>query len=163
VLAAVTLHMATIAPTGSRWEKTLSDEAAAIAKDTKQNLTLQYTFDASDEADTVAKLQSGALDGATLTGAGLALLDPSFAVLELPLMFESPDELDAVAAKSGARCRTISRRTAISSAAPASQDRSVSSPATRCSQRASSCSRRCGPRPATTLHRSSIAGSASHR
>jgi TRAP-type C4-dicarboxylate transport system substrate-binding protein len=52
-----------------------------------------------DERDFVRKIKLGQLDGAAVTSIGLAMIDESIRVLELPMMFNSPEEVDYVADK----------------------------------------------------------------
>jgi TRAP-type C4-dicarboxylate transport system substrate-binding protein len=95
------LRMATLAPTGSRWEKTLSEGGATIEKETGGRVKLKYYADAGqgDERDYIRKINQGQLDGAAVTSVGLAMIDESIRVLELPMMFESEEELDYVRGK----------------------------------------------------------------
>ena len=95
------LRIATLAPSGSPWMEVL-DKAAADTKDkTAGRVTLKY-FEGGqqgDERDFVRKIKLGQLDGAAVTAVGLSMIDESIRVLELPMMFESAEELDYVADK----------------------------------------------------------------
>jgi TRAP-type C4-dicarboxylate transport system substrate-binding protein len=97
----VELRIATLAPAGSPWMEVL-DKAAAETKDkTAGRVTLKY-FEGGqqgDERDFVRKIKLGQLDGAAVTSIGLAMIDESIRVLELPMMFNSPEEVDYVADK----------------------------------------------------------------
>ena len=97
----VELRLATLAPSGSPWMEVL-DKAAAETKDkTGGRVTLKY-FEGGqqgDERDFVRKIKLGQLDGAAVTAVGLSMIDESIRVLELPMMFESAEELDYVADK----------------------------------------------------------------
>jgi len=97
----VELRMATLAPTGSRWEKTLTDGGNQIGKATENRVTVKYYADAGqgDERDYIRKINAGQLDGAAVTSVGLAMIDPSIKVLELPMMFDTVDEMDYVRKK----------------------------------------------------------------
>jgi TRAP-type C4-dicarboxylate transport system substrate-binding protein len=97
----VELRMATLAPTGSRWEKTLSDGGTQIATKTSDRVTVKYFADGGqgDEVDYIRKINAGQLDGAAVTTTGLAMIDPSIKVLELPMMFETVEEMDYVRKK----------------------------------------------------------------
>lgn len=78
------------------------DKAAADIQDkTRGRVTIKYFAGSlqDDEADVVRKIKLGQLDGADLTATGLALIDESIRVLELPMLFDSPEELDYVADK----------------------------------------------------------------
>jgi len=97
----VELRIATLAPSGSPWMEVL-DKAAAETKDkTAGRVTLKY-FEGGqqgDERDFVRKIKLGQLDGAAVTAVGLSMIDESIRVLELPMMFQSVEELDYVADK----------------------------------------------------------------
>jgi TRAP-type C4-dicarboxylate transport system substrate-binding protein len=95
------LRIASLAPSGSPWMEVL-DKAASETKDkTAGRVTLKY-FEGGqqgDERDFVRKIKLGQLDGAAVTAVGLAMIDESIRVLELPMMFQSAEELDYVADK----------------------------------------------------------------
>jgi TRAP-type C4-dicarboxylate transport system substrate-binding protein len=95
------VRIATLAPSGSPWMEVL-DKAASETKDkTGGRITLKY-FEGGqqgDERDFVRKINLGQLDGAAVTAVGLAMIDESIRVLELPMMFETAEEFDYVADK----------------------------------------------------------------
>lgn len=97
----VELRMATLAPSGSRWEKTLTEGGSQIKDATEGRVVVTYFPDAGqgDERDYIRKIGQGQLDGAAVTSVGLAMIDPSIRVLELPRMFESEAEVDYVSGK----------------------------------------------------------------
>lgn len=97
----VELRIATLAPSGSPWMEVLDKAAAEIKTKTSGRVTMKY-FEGGqqgDERDFVRKIKLGQLDGAAVTAIGLAMIDESIRVLELPMMFESAEELDYVADK----------------------------------------------------------------
>lgn len=97
----VELRIATLAPSGSPWMEVLDKAAAEIKTKTAGRVTMKY-FEGGqqgDERDFVRKIKLGQLDGAAVTAIGLAMIDESIRVLELPMMFESAEELDYVADK----------------------------------------------------------------
>ncbi|HEX7841094.1 MAG TPA: TRAP transporter substrate-binding protein DctP [Kofleriaceae bacterium] len=97
----IELRIATLAPSGSPWMKVLDKAAAETRDKTSGRVTLKY-FEGGqqgDERDFVRKIKLGQLDGAAVTAVGLAMIDESIRVLELPMMFESAEELDYVADK----------------------------------------------------------------
>jgi TRAP-type C4-dicarboxylate transport system substrate-binding protein len=97
----VELRMATLAPAGSPWMEVLDKASSEIKDKTSGRVTLKY-FEGGqqgDEKDFVRKIKLGQLDGAAVTSIGLAMIDESIRVLELPMMFESPEEVDYVADK----------------------------------------------------------------
>ena len=95
------LRFATLAPAGSPWMAVLDKAAAEVKDKTGGRVTLKYFEGGSqgDEKDFVRKIRAGQLDGAAITSIGLSLIDPSIRVLELPMMFQSVEEVDYVADK----------------------------------------------------------------
>jgi TRAP-type C4-dicarboxylate transport system substrate-binding protein len=97
----VELRIATLAPSGSPWMEVLDKANAEIKDKTGGRVTLKY-FEGGqqgDEKDFVRKIKLGQLDGAAVTSIGLAMIDESIRVLELPMLFESAEEVDYVADK----------------------------------------------------------------
>jgi len=97
----VELRVATLAPSGSPWMQVLDKAADEIKTKTSGRVTMKY-FEGGqqgDERDFVRKIKLGQLDGAAVTAIGLAMIDESIRVLELPMMFDSAEELDYVADK----------------------------------------------------------------
>lgn len=97
----VELRIATLAPSGSPWMEVLDKAAADIKTKTSGRVSMKY-FEGGqqgDERDFVRKIKLGQLDGAAVTAIGLSMIDESIRVLELPMMFESAEELDYVADK----------------------------------------------------------------
>jgi TRAP-type C4-dicarboxylate transport system substrate-binding protein len=95
------LRIATLAPSGSPWMEVLDKAASEIKDKTAGRVTMKY-FEGGqqgDERDFVRKIKLGQLDGAAVTAIGLAMIDESIRVLELPMMFASAEELDYVADK----------------------------------------------------------------
>ena len=97
----VELRIATLAPSGSPWMEVLDKAAAEVKDKTSGRVTMKY-FEGGqqgDERDFVRKIKLGQLDGAAVTAIGLAMIDESIRVLELPMMFDSAEEMDYVADK----------------------------------------------------------------
>src|SRR5213075_666206 len=83
------------------WMQTLDKAAAEIKEKTAGRVTMKY-FEGGqqgDERDFVRKIKLGQLDGAAVTSIGLSMIDESIRVLEVPMLFESAEELDYVADK----------------------------------------------------------------
>jgi len=97
----VEIRLATLAPSGSPWMEVLNKAQAEIKEKTAGRVTLKYYEGGQqgDERDFVRKIGLGQLDGAAITSIGLAMIDESIRVLELPMMFQSAEELDYVADK----------------------------------------------------------------
>ena len=100
-VAAEEMRVATLAPSGSPWMDALEKAAAEISEKTEKRVTVKYFpgGQQGDERDFVRKIRLGQLDGAAITSMGLAMIDPSILVLQLPLLFADEDELDYVAGK----------------------------------------------------------------
>ena len=95
------IRLATRAPAGSPWMETLDKAQAEIQQKTNGRIVLKYYpgGQQGDERDFVRKIGLGQLDGAAVTSIGLAMVDESIRVLELPMMFSSAEEVDYVADK----------------------------------------------------------------
>lgn len=97
----VELRIATLAPSGSPWMSVLDKASAEIKEKTGGRVTLKY-FEGGqqgDERDFVRKIKLGQLDGAAVTAIGLSMIDESIRVLEVPMMFQTVEEVDYVADK----------------------------------------------------------------
>jgi len=97
----VELRIATLAPSGSPWMEVLDKAAGEIKEKTGGRVSIKYYEGGQqgDERDFVRKINLGQLDGAAVTAIGLSMIDESIRVLELPMMFDSAEELDYVADK----------------------------------------------------------------
>ncbi len=97
----VEVRLATLAPEGSSWMKVLGKGAAEIDTKTEGRVKVKYYAGGvqGDERDAVRKMNLGQLDGVAVTSVGLAMIEESIRVLELPRMFQSIEELDYVADK----------------------------------------------------------------
>jgi TRAP-type transport system periplasmic protein len=94
------LRIASRAPLDSPLMRMLGRTGEQLHKATMGRVKIKY-FDmpAGDERDVLRKVKAGELHGAELSGVGLAAIDESIRVLELPMLFASPEELDYVADK----------------------------------------------------------------
>jgi TRAP-type C4-dicarboxylate transport system substrate-binding protein len=92
------IKLATVVPDGSLWDKALKK----MGEDWKQgtggrvSLTVFSGGSQGDESTVLRKMRLHSLQGASLTGVGLAGIDGSFSVFDIPFFFESYDELNAV-------------------------------------------------------------------
>ena len=95
------LKLATLAPQGSVWDNALREMGARWTKESSGAVELRIYPGgvAGDEADVVRKIRIGQFQGAALTVTGLAEIDSAFAAFEIPMLFESWDEVDRVLAK----------------------------------------------------------------
>ena len=97
----VEIRLATLAPSGSPWMAVLDKASAEIKDKTGGRVTMKY-FEGGqqgDERDFVRKIKLGQLDGAAVTSIGLSMIDESIRVLEIPMLFQSAEEVDYVADK----------------------------------------------------------------
>jgi TRAP-type C4-dicarboxylate transport system substrate-binding protein len=96
--ASVELKIATLAPRNSAWAKAMDDGARQADAKTTGRVKLRYFYagQQGDERDMVRKMAAGQLDGAVLTAVGMGIIVPEVRVLELPTLFRSVEELDAV-------------------------------------------------------------------
>lgn len=94
-------RIATLAPEGSAWMKILSRGAEEVAKATSSRVTIKYYAGGvqGDEKDVVAKMQSRQMDGGAFTTIGLAMIDESIRVVEMPMLYQSIEEMDFVRKK----------------------------------------------------------------
>ncbi len=102
-LRAQTLKLATLVPEGSLWDKTLRRLGASLQSETEGRVKLQLYPGgvAGDEPDFVRKMRIGQLHGALLSAPGLADIDPAFYVFQVPLLFETDEEVHLVLEKLG--------------------------------------------------------------
>jgi TRAP-type transport system periplasmic protein len=94
-------RIATLAPAGSPWMQLLERAAVEIGERTDNRVTITYYGGGQqgDERDFIRKIKLGQLDGAAITAMGLAQIDPSILVLQMPMLFANLDEVDYVATK----------------------------------------------------------------
>jgi TRAP-type C4-dicarboxylate transport system substrate-binding protein len=87
--------MATLVPDGSIWFQILKQMEAEWGQATEGRVSLRLYAGgvAGDDPDMVRKMRIGQLQGAALTGAGLNEIDDAFNALQVPLFFESYEEL----------------------------------------------------------------------
>jgi TRAP-type C4-dicarboxylate transport system substrate-binding protein len=98
VPAQTVVKMATLAPKGSSWHLILQQMAEkwkAISGG-RVTVTLYPGGVAGDDEDVVRKMQLGTLNSALLTSFGLGDIDRNVLALQIPMMYESYEELDAV-------------------------------------------------------------------
>ncbi|PIU57829.1 MAG: ABC transporter substrate-binding protein [Deltaproteobacteria bacterium CG07_land_8_20_14_0_80_38_7] len=100
-LFATELKLAILAPEGSAWERVMRQWNDELSKRTNGALTLKIYAGGvlGDERDVVRKIQIGQVNMGGFTGLGLGIVNPEVRVLELPMLFDSYDEIDYVTAK----------------------------------------------------------------
>ncbi len=95
-----TLRIATLAPRGSSGFKTLEQWGKRLTKETGGRVKMQLFPGgvAGDERDVIRKMKLGQIDASGLTSVGLGQIYRPILVLQMPGLFESPEELHAVRA-----------------------------------------------------------------
>src|SRR6266513_402830 len=83
------VKLATLVPEGSVWDKALREMGAEWSSSTQGRVSLRVYPGgvAGDEPDVVRKMRIGQLQAAAVTTAGLASIDPSFNVFNVPMFF----------------------------------------------------------------------------
>ena len=97
----VTIKLATIVPDGSVWDKALKKMGADWAAGTGGRITTTVYNGGTqgDDPTVLRKIRLNALQAASLTSVGLASIDWSFNVFNVPFFFQNYDELNAVLEK----------------------------------------------------------------
>jgi TRAP-type C4-dicarboxylate transport system substrate-binding protein len=101
----VHLKIATIAPDGSLWMTKLSKAADEITTRTEGRVSLRFYpggVMGTDEA-VLRKMRIGQLQGGVVLAGSLSSIDPNMEIYDLPLLFGSYDEVDAVRAQMDGR------------------------------------------------------------
>ena len=90
--------LATLAPQGSVWDTTLREMGAGWSRESASAVELRLYPGgvAGDESDVVRKMRIGQFQGAALTVTGLSEIAPAFNLFQIPMLFESWPEVDAV-------------------------------------------------------------------
>lgn len=98
--AQVTLRIATQAPEGTVWMDALMDIKKTVLSGTRGRVELQYFPNGSqgDEKAVIERMQVGLIHGGLFTGIGLGEILPEVRILEVPFLYESKAEIDAVKA-----------------------------------------------------------------
>jgi len=94
----IEIKMATLAPDGSPWHKVLEriGERWRVLSNGAVRLHIFAGGTLGDEPDMVNKLRVHQIQAVALSGAGMGEIDPGVACLQIPLLFESYEELDYV-------------------------------------------------------------------
>lgn len=92
------IKMGTLAPDGSPWHQVLQQmgERWRTISGGKLKLTIYPGGVLGDEPDLVNKMRIGQIQAVALSGAGMAEIEPGVSCLQIPMMFESYEELDYV-------------------------------------------------------------------
>ena len=102
--AQVEIKLATLAPEGSTWMKTMHKIDDDVRARTSNRVGFKFFPGGvqGDEKDVIRKMRNGQVHGAGFTGFGLGSIVPETRVLELPFMFDNLDELDHVRSQTSA-------------------------------------------------------------
>lgn len=94
------LSVATLAPPGSTWMRVLDAWNRELRRRTNSTLQLRIYPGGvqGDEAEVVRKVRAGRLDGAIVTGVGLAQIHRPALAFQIPGMFRTYQQLDAARA-----------------------------------------------------------------
>jgi TRAP-type C4-dicarboxylate transport system substrate-binding protein len=92
------IKMGTLAPDGSPWYQVLQQMGERWRKISvgKVKLTIYPGGVLGDEPDLVNKMRIGQIQAVALSGAGMSEIEPGVSCLQIPMMFESYEELDYV-------------------------------------------------------------------
>jgi TRAP-type C4-dicarboxylate transport system substrate-binding protein len=95
------IKIATLAPEGSSWMKTFNVLNTEVMKRTENKVQFKIYPGGvlGDELDMLRKLKIGQLQGVALTSAGLSTIFPEMDVLQVPFLFQTYEEVDAVLKK----------------------------------------------------------------
>ena len=96
--AAQTLKCATLVPEGSIWDKAEREFASKVQSATGGRVKFQFypCGVAGDEPDFLRKMRLGQLQSGLMSSSGLGDIDPSFFLFQIPLLFETDEEIQAV-------------------------------------------------------------------
>lgn len=92
------VKLATLIPSGTPWDQALREMGDEWTNGTDGRVVLRIYPGgvAGDEPDVLRKLRIGQLQAATVTVAGLATVDDGFRVFQVPMLFDSYEELQFV-------------------------------------------------------------------
>jgi len=97
----IVIKIATLAPEGSAWTKTLSDLNTELKEKTNNGVRLKIYPGGvlGDERDMIRKMYVGQIHGAVLTSGGLSTIFGEMDAFQIPFLFKSYDEVDYVLEK----------------------------------------------------------------
>lgn len=100
---ATVIKIATLAPDGSSWMKTLNTINAEVMEKTKGTVRFKIYPGGvlGDEKDMMRKMQIGQIQGAGLSSGGLASLFQELDVIHIPFFFQNYEEIDYLLKKMG--------------------------------------------------------------
>ena len=89
------IKLASLIPSGSFWDRAIRTMGAEWREATSGRVQLRVYPGgvAGDDSDVLRKMRIGQLQAATVTVSGLSDIDPAFALFEIPMFFDSYEEL----------------------------------------------------------------------
>ena len=92
------IKIATLAPEGSSWIRTLKELNADVSKKTNKQVRFRIYPGGvlGDEKDMLRKMYIGQIQGAVLTSSGLSAIFHEMDVFQIPFLFQNHDEVDYV-------------------------------------------------------------------
>ncbi|MBL4846683.1 MAG: TRAP transporter substrate-binding protein DctP [Planctomycetes bacterium] len=94
----VKIRIATQAPEGTVWLDAIKDIQKTVAKGTKNRVKFEIFPNGTqgDEKAVIERMDVGVIHGGLFTGIGLGEILPKIRILEVPFLYESTEEIDAV-------------------------------------------------------------------
>jgi TRAP-type C4-dicarboxylate transport system substrate-binding protein len=94
----IVIKIATLAPEGSSWAKVFRQLNDEVKKKTEQRVQFRIYPGGvlGDEKDMLRKMKIGQIQGAALTSGGLSALNKELDILQIPFLFQTYEEVDAV-------------------------------------------------------------------
>jgi TRAP-type C4-dicarboxylate transport system substrate-binding protein/TRAP-type C4-dicarboxylate transport system permease small subunit len=94
----IVIRLGTLAPRNSRWHQLILDmgEKWKKASGGRVELKVYPGGEQGDEPEMVQKMRIKSLQGVAISGAGLSGIDAASAALQIPMMYDSWDQLDFV-------------------------------------------------------------------
>ncbi|MGA3024196.1 MAG: TRAP transporter substrate-binding protein DctP [Bryobacteraceae bacterium] len=101
----IVIRLGTLAPRNSRWHQLILDMGDKWKKASggKVELKVYPGGEQGDEPEMVQKMRIKSLQAVAISGAGLSGIDAASAALQIPMMYDSWDELDYVRDRIGAQ------------------------------------------------------------
>jgi len=98
---ATVIKIATLAPEGSSWVRTLKELNADVSKKTNKQVRFRIYPGGvlGDEKDMLRKMHINQIQGAVLTSPGLSAIFHEMDVFQIPFLFQNYNEVDYVTAK----------------------------------------------------------------
>ncbi len=95
------IKLGTLAPEGSSWVKTFNTLNTEVMKKTENKVQFKIYPGGvlGDETDMLRKMKIGQIQGAALTAGGLSVLFKEIDVFQIPFLFQTYEEVDAVLKK----------------------------------------------------------------